>query len=49
MPVEERIQKVSVVFQDPDDQLFMPTLYDDVAFGPINMGLSQDEVDRRVG
>lgn len=48
MPIEERIQKVGVVFQDPDDQLFMPTLYDDVAFGPINMGLSRDEVDRRV-
>lgn len=48
MSIEERIQKVGVVFQDPDDQLFMPTLYDDVAFGPINMGLSRDEVDQRV-
>ena len=30
--------------EDPDDQLFMPTLFDDVAFGPLNMGLSPDEV-----
>jgi len=41
--------KVGVVFQDPDDQLFMPTVSDDVAFGPINMGLAEDEVRRRVG
>lgn len=39
---------VGMVFQDPDDQLFMPTVYDDVAFGPLNLGLSQDEVDARV-
>jgi cobalt/nickel transport system ATP-binding protein len=32
------------VMQDPDDQLFMPTLFEDVAFGPLNMGLSPDEV-----
>lgn len=48
MPIEKRIEKVGVVFQDPDDQLFMPTVYDDVAFGPTNMGLPKDEVDRRV-
>jgi len=48
MAIEERICRVGVVFQDPDDQLFMPTVYDDVAFGPMNMGLSKDEVDRRV-
>jgi cobalt/nickel transport system ATP-binding protein len=30
--------------EDPDDQLFMPTLFDDVAFGPLNMGLSPEEV-----
>ncbi len=40
--------KVGVVFQDPDDQLFMPTVFDDVAFGPINMNLSDCEVRRRV-
>ncbi|MDA3936170.1 MAG: ATP-binding cassette domain-containing protein [Actinomycetota bacterium] len=39
---------VGLVFQDPDDQLFMTTVYDDVAFGPLNMGLNNDEVDRRV-
>ena len=48
MPIEERIKKVGVVFQDPDDQLFMPTVYDDVAFGPMNMGLSKKEIDQRV-
>lgn len=39
---------VGLVFQNPDDQLFMPTVADDVAFGPINMKLPDDEVDRRV-
>ena len=36
--------KVGLVFQDPDDQLFSPTVFDDVAFGPINMGYSEAEV-----
>lgn len=40
--------QVGMVFQDPDDQLFMPTLAEDVAFGPANMGLPQEEVDERV-
>ena len=48
MDIVERIQNVGVVFEDPDDQLFMPTVYDDVAFGPANMGLDKDEVDKRV-
>ena len=39
---------VGMVFQDPDDQLFMPTVYDDVAFGPLNLGLPLDEVENRV-
>jgi len=39
---------IGMVFQDPDDQLFMPTVYDDVAFGPLNMGLSEEDVDSRV-
>ena len=39
---------VGLVFQDPDDQLFMPTVYDDVAFGPINMGLPAAEVNALV-
>ena len=45
---EEIIKEVGIVFQDPDDQLFMPTLFDDLAFGPINMGLKEDEVRERV-
>ena len=39
---------VGLVFQDPDDQLFSPTVYDDVAFGPIYMGLPREEIDDRV-
>lgn len=39
---------VGIVFQNPDDQLFMATVKDDVAFGPRNMGLSKVEVDKRV-
>jgi cobalt/nickel transport system ATP-binding protein len=39
---------VGMVFQNPDDMLFMPTIYDDVAFGPRNMHLPEDEVRRRV-
>jgi cobalt/nickel transport system ATP-binding protein len=40
--------KVGVVFQDPDDQLFMPTVGEDVAFGPYNMGLRGDELEKVV-
>jgi len=40
--------RVGMVFQDPDDQLFSPTVFDDVAFGPIHMGLDEAEVRRRV-
>ncbi len=40
-------KRVGIVFQNPDDQLFCPTVYDDVAFGPVNMGLSADEVKER--
>jgi cobalt/nickel transport system ATP-binding protein len=39
---------VGMVFQDPDDQLFMPTVHDDVAFGPCNLGLPDKEVQQRV-
>jgi cobalt/nickel transport system ATP-binding protein len=39
---------VGIVFQDPDDQLFMPTVYDDVAFGPLNLGFPPDEAEQRV-
>ena len=41
-------QKVGIVFQDPNDQLFAPTVKEDVAFGPMNLGLSYDEVEKRV-
>ena len=41
-------QKVGLVFQNPDDQLFAPTVIEDVAFGPMNLGLSDEEVDERV-
>ena len=40
--------RVGLVFQDPDDQLFSPTVFDDVAFGPIYQGLSEKEVRARV-
>jgi len=46
--VQDARRSVGMVFQDPDDQLFMPTVYDDVAFGPLNLGLPLEEVDRRV-
>lgn len=40
--------KVGMVFQNPDDQLFSPTVFDDVAFGPLHMGLPEEEVRSRV-
>jgi cobalt/nickel transport system ATP-binding protein len=53
LPVEratlrEVRRRVGLVFQDPDDQLFMPTVRADVAFGPANLGLDPAEVDARV-
>jgi cobalt/nickel transport system ATP-binding protein len=39
---------VGLVFQDPDDQLFSPTVFEDVAFGPLYMGLTEKEVYQRV-
>jgi len=39
---------VGMVFQDPDDQLFMPTVFDDVAFGPLNLGFTPEDVEERV-
>jgi cobalt/nickel transport system ATP-binding protein len=46
--VAEVRRTVGMVFQDPDDQLFMPTVFDDVAFGPLNLGLRGADVDQRV-
>ncbi|MDD5347255.1 MAG: ABC transporter ATP-binding protein [Candidatus Omnitrophica bacterium] len=40
--------QVGLVFQDPDSQLFMPTVFDDVAFGPLNMGMPVDKVREAV-
>ena len=53
LPVEkdnyaEIRRRVGIVFQDPDDQLFMPTVHDDVAFGPANMGLRGPDLEARV-
>jgi cobalt/nickel transport system ATP-binding protein len=39
---------VGMVFQNPDDQLFMPTVYDDVAFGPFNLGLRGEDLEQKV-
>ena len=39
---------VGLVFQDSDDQLFMATVSEDVAFGPLNLGLTEEEIERRV-
>ncbi len=40
--------RVGLVFQDPDDQLFMPTVAEDVAFGPLNLDLGPEEIEARV-
>ena len=45
---KEIYRDVGLVFQNPDDQLFAPTLFEDVAFGPLNMGIDTEEVKRRV-
>ncbi len=45
---QEIRRRVGVVFQNPDDQLFMPTVFDDVAFGPLNLGLDEASVRTRV-
>ncbi|HWQ79466.1 MAG TPA: ABC transporter ATP-binding protein [Anaerovoracaceae bacterium] len=47
--LEEIRKKVGFVFQNPDDQLFMARVYDDVAFGPRNFGFSEDEVKEMSG
>ena len=46
--VKEIRKKVGLVFQNSDDQLFMPTVYDDIAFGPRNMNITEEEVKERV-
>ncbi len=44
----EIYRKVGLIFQNPDDQLFAPTVFEDVAFGPINMGFAEREIQVRV-
>ena len=46
--LKEIRRRVGIVFQDPDDQLFMPTVFEDVAFGPANLGLRGQELETRV-
>ena len=46
--IDEIRQKVGLVFQDPDDQLFARTVSQDIAFGPTNLGLSRSEIEERV-
>lgn len=53
IPLEKKnLKKIRTVigccFENPDDQLFMPTLFDDVAFGPLNMGFDAEQVKTRV-
>lgn len=46
--LKEIRRRVGLVFQDPDDQLFCPTVFEDVAFGPINMGFTKEEIIAKV-
>jgi cobalt/nickel transport system ATP-binding protein len=46
--LKEIRKKVGLIFQDPEDQLFSLNVFDDVAFGPINMGLTESEVKQHV-
>src|ERR1700730_16371620 len=47
--LKEVRRRVGLVFQNPDDQLFMPRVFDDVAFGAINLGHPPEVVERKVG
>jgi cobalt/nickel transport system ATP-binding protein len=46
--LRELRQKIGMVFQNPDDQLFMPTVYEDAAFGPRNCGVPEEQLKERV-
>lgn len=46
--LRELRKKVGIVFQNSDDQLFAPTVYQDIAFGPLNLGRSKEEIERIV-
>jgi cobalt/nickel transport system ATP-binding protein len=45
---KEIYRKVGLIFQNPDEQLFAPSVFEDVSFGPLNMGFEEEEVARRV-
>lgn len=45
---KEIYKKIGLIFQNPDEQLFAPTVFEDVAFGPLNMGFSEKEATKRV-
>ncbi len=52
VPVEKKSladvrRRVGLLFQDPDEQLFMPTVIEDVAFGPLNLGLNAEQAEKR--
>ncbi len=46
--LKEIRRSVGMIFQNPDDQLFMPTVYEDVSFGPYNLGFSQNKIAESV-
>lgn len=46
--LRELRRRIGFVFQNPDDQLFMQTIFDDIAFGPLNFGFSEEETEKRV-
>jgi len=41
-------KKTGILFHDPDDQLFCPTVFEDIAFGPLNLGLPEEEIRKRI-
>ncbi|ADB57483.1 energy-coupling factor ABC transporter ATP-binding protein [Archaeoglobus profundus] len=45
---KELVKTIGMVFQNPDDQIFMPTVFDEIAFGLINLGFEKNEIVRRV-
>lgn len=46
--IKDTRKQLGFLFQNPDDQLFMPTVYEDVSFGPVNLGFSKSKVDECV-
>ncbi len=48
LPLQETVERVGIVFQNPDSQLFSPTVEDEVAFGPENLCLPREEIGRRI-